>query len=50
MEEVHVGMEKLADSHRKPRAFIHWVAQPLHCEVRLYEKLYAVMRGASYHE
>jgi glutaminyl-tRNA synthetase len=24
----------------KPKAFIHWVANPVKCEVRLYEKLY----------
>ena len=23
----------------KPKAFIHWVSDPLHCEVRLYETL-----------
>lgn len=23
----------------KPKAFIHWVSQPLVCEVRLYERL-----------
>lgn len=23
----------------KPKAFIHWVAEPLPCEVRLYERL-----------
>lgn len=40
VEEIHVVMEKLSDTGRKPRAFIHWVTQPLLCEVRLYEKLY----------
>ncbi|KAK7499971.1 hypothetical protein BaRGS_00008819 [Batillaria attramentaria] len=24
----------------KPKAFIHWVSEPLHCEVRLYERLF----------
>ncbi|XP_070193396.1 glutamine--tRNA ligase-like isoform X2 [Littorina saxatilis] len=24
----------------KPKAFIHWVSEPLHCEVRLYETLF----------
>lgn len=24
----------------KPKAFIHWVSQPVSCEIRLYEKLY----------
>lgn len=27
------------DSAEKPKAFIHWVSQPLECEVRLYERL-----------
>ncbi|XP_035207876.1 glutamine--tRNA ligase-like [Stegodyphus dumicola] len=25
---------------KKPKAFIHWVAEPLECEVRLYERLF----------
>lgn len=28
------------DSAEKPKAFIHWVSQPLECEVRLYERLF----------
>ena len=28
-----------ADTAEKPKAFIHWVSQPLKCEVRLYERL-----------
>lgn len=24
----------------KPKAFIHWVSEPLHCEIRLYEPLF----------
>lgn len=39
VEEIHTVLEKLTDSCKKPRSFIHWVAHPLHCEVRLYEKL-----------
>uniref|UniRef100_G1R4Y4 glutamine--tRNA ligase n=1 Tax=Nomascus leucogenys TaxID=61853 RepID=G1R4Y4_NOMLE len=29
-----------ADAGEKPKAFIHWVSQPLMCEVRLYERLF----------
>uniref|UniRef100_A0AAR2KB18 Glutamine--tRNA ligase n=1 Tax=Pygocentrus nattereri TaxID=42514 RepID=A0AAR2KB18_PYGNA len=29
-----------SDSAEKPKAFIHWVSQPLQCEVRLYERKY----------
>ncbi|XP_078206954.1 glutamine--tRNA ligase isoform X2 [Callithrix jacchus] len=29
-----------ADAGEKPKAFIHWVSQPLTCEVRLYERLF----------
>uniref|UniRef100_A0A8B9L250 glutamine--tRNA ligase n=1 Tax=Astyanax mexicanus TaxID=7994 RepID=A0A8B9L250_ASTMX len=29
-----------SDSAEKPKAFIHWVSQPLKCEVRLYERLF----------
>ena len=40
MEEIHVVMEKLKDGgSNKPRAFIHWVSNPLHCQVRLYQNL-----------
>ena len=39
VEEIHVTMEKLSETERKPRAFIHWVAHPLHCSVRLYQNL-----------
>lgn len=28
------------DAAEKPKAFIHWVSQPLKCEVRLYESLF----------
>lgn len=28
------------DSAEKPKAFVHWVSQPLECEVRLYERLF----------
>ncbi|XP_010779067.1 glutamine--tRNA ligase isoform X2 [Notothenia coriiceps] len=29
-----------SDTAEKPKAFIHWVSQPLVCEVRLYERLF----------
>ncbi|KAI7797490.1 glutaminyl-tRNA synthetase [Triplophysa rosa] len=29
-----------SDSVDKPKAFIHWVSEPLQCEVRLYERLF----------
>ncbi|KAM9475502.1 glutamine--tRNA ligase [Clarias gariepinus] len=29
-----------SDSTEKPKAFIHWVCDPLQCEVRLYERLF----------
>ncbi|XP_052043199.1 glutamine--tRNA ligase [Apodemus sylvaticus] len=29
-----------ADAGEKPKAFIHWVSQPLVCEIRLYERLF----------
>uniref|UniRef100_A0A9J8D9F0 Glutamine--tRNA ligase n=1 Tax=Cyprinus carpio carpio TaxID=630221 RepID=A0A9J8D9F0_CYPCA len=29
-----------SDSVEKPKAFIHWVSDPLRCEVRLYESLF----------
>ncbi|KAI5621950.1 glutamine--tRNA ligase, partial [Silurus asotus] len=29
-----------SDSVEKPKAFIHWVSDPLQCEVRLYERLF----------
>lgn len=28
-----------ADAGEKPKSFIHWVSQPLTCEIRLYERL-----------
>uniref|UniRef100_A0A8C9Q359 glutamine--tRNA ligase n=1 Tax=Spermophilus dauricus TaxID=99837 RepID=A0A8C9Q359_SPEDA len=29
-----------ADAGEKPKAFIHWVSQPLICEIRLYDRLF----------
>ncbi|XP_018617738.1 glutamine--tRNA ligase [Scleropages formosus] len=37
--ELEVTCTK-TDSAEKPKAFIHWVSQPLKCEVRLYENLF----------
>lgn len=36
--ELHVRCNK--SSENKPKAFIHWVSDPLKCEVRLYERLF----------
>lgn len=33
-------LERLSDTGKKPRAFIHWVTNPLPCQVRLYQKLF----------
>ena len=30
----------LAKDADKPKAWIHWVSQPIECEVRLYERLF----------
>jgi len=30
---------KPTEAAEKPKAFIHWVCEPLTCEVRLYERL-----------
>uniref|UniRef100_A0A1I7UIQ5 Probable glutamine--tRNA ligase n=1 Tax=Caenorhabditis tropicalis TaxID=1561998 RepID=A0A1I7UIQ5_9PELO len=37
--EIVVRAEKLTEGE-KPKAFIHWVAKPVHAEVRLYERLF----------
>lgn len=36
--ELEVTCTK-SNSVEKPKAFIHWVSDPLVCEVRLYERL-----------
>jgi len=36
--ELEVTCRKPSDTD-KPKAFIHWVSEPLTCEVRLYERL-----------
>jgi glutaminyl-tRNA synthetase len=40
VDEIHVVMEKLSETGRKPRAFIHWLSNPLPCQVRLYLNLF----------
>ncbi|RUS86086.1 hypothetical protein EGW08_006179 [Elysia chlorotica] len=37
--ELHVTCKKASETE-KPKAFIHWVADPLICEVRLYDRLF----------
>ncbi|KAM7169391.1 glutamine--tRNA ligase, partial [Macrochelys suwanniensis] len=37
--ELEVACTK-SDAAEKPKAFIHWVSEPLVCEVRLYERLF----------
>ncbi|XP_026506225.1 glutamine--tRNA ligase [Terrapene carolina triunguis] len=37
--ELEVTCTK-SDAAEKPKAFIHWVSEPLVCEVRLYERLF----------
>ena len=36
--ELEVTCRKPTETD-KPKAFIHWVCEPLACEVRLYERL-----------
>ncbi|XP_044512898.1 glutamine--tRNA ligase [Gracilinanus agilis] len=37
--ELEVTCTK-SDASEKPKAFIHWVSEPLQCEVRIYERLF----------
>ncbi|KAG0723873.1 putative glutamine--tRNA ligase [Chionoecetes opilio] len=39
VDYLKVTCEPVTEAN-KPKAFIHWVAQPLKCEVRLYDKLF----------
>ena len=39
VREIKVMCSLAADAE-KPKAWIHWVCQPLECEVRLYERLF----------
>lgn len=38
--ELEVSCCSSSEAAEKPKAFIHWVSQPLKCEVRLYERLF----------
>jgi len=40
--ELEVTCKKPTEAD-KPKAFIHWVSEPLTCEVRLYERLCVVL-------
>lgn len=37
--ELEVKCVQTANCQEKPKAFIHWVSQPISVEVRLYERL-----------
>lgn len=39
VDYLKVTCEPVSEAN-KPKAFIHWVAQPLKCEVRIYERLF----------
>ncbi|XP_012667324.1 glutamine--tRNA ligase-like [Otolemur garnettii] len=39
VENLEVTCRRV-DAREKPKAFIHWVSQPLTCEIRLYERLF----------
>lgn len=38
--EIHASATPIDQVEKKPKAFIHWVAKPVECEVRLYERLF----------
>ncbi|CAL8325305.1 unnamed protein product [Merluccius merluccius] len=38
--ELEVSCCVSTEAKEKPKAYIHWVSQPLKCEVRLYERLF----------
>ncbi|CAK5022464.1 unnamed protein product [Meloidogyne enterolobii] len=40
IKQIIVNGEMAANASNKPKAFIHWVARPVKCQVRLYEKLF----------
>jgi len=40
--ELEVTCRKPTDTD-KPKAFIHWVSEPLTCEVRLYQRLWVLL-------
>ncbi|CAH1783319.1 unnamed protein product, partial [Owenia fusiformis] len=37
--DLEVSLKKVSETE-KPKAFIHWVSNPIQCEVRLYERLF----------
>lgn len=39
IEEIIVTGEPVSSKIVKPKAFIHWVAKPVKCQVRLFEPL-----------
>jgi len=43
VSELRVALQRPSECAQKPRAFIHWVANPLPCSVRLYNKLWATI-------
>lgn len=40
--EITASLSKHLDKSSKPSAYIHWVADPLQCEVRTYEELFEI--------
>uniref|UniRef100_A0A1I8BG29 glutamine--tRNA ligase n=1 Tax=Meloidogyne hapla TaxID=6305 RepID=A0A1I8BG29_MELHA len=40
IKQIIVNAEMASSVSNKPKAFIHWVARPVHCQVRLYERLF----------
>lgn len=38
--EIQVNATPIDQVEKRPKAFIHWVAKPVECEVRLYERLF----------
>ncbi|KAF7632655.1 hypothetical protein Mgra_00007959 [Meloidogyne graminicola] len=40
IKQLIVNAEMALNNLIKPKAFIHWVAKPIKCQVRLYEKLF----------
>ena len=38
--ELEVKATSVENMNKKPKAFIHWVSDPISCEVRLYERLF----------
>lgn len=38
--ELHANYHSHSNSPTKPKAYIHWVSDPLQCTIRLYDKLW----------